>query len=148
MGYIGQIVCITLEIGLPCYYGERVRTSYEDLAQAIYKLKWYEQDIRFQRVFILFLKRAQKDTCLMAGGYIPITLRSFLGVTTILSLSIKLLSIFYSISRFRGSSTLSLLCFKIRCDCLKIADIHARSLQTTLCFRPINLLYIKLALAH
>lgn len=75
-----QFTSITLETCLPCYYGEKIRTVCDDLAKAIYNVKWYDQDLRFRRCYLLFLQRAQKEECLMAGNQIPVTLRSFFMV--------------------------------------------------------------------
>lgn len=76
----GQFISVTIETWLPCYYGEKIRTAHDDLAKAIYEVKWYEQDTRFRRYFVLFLLRAQKDAYLTAGNKIPVTLHSFFMV--------------------------------------------------------------------
>lgn len=78
--YVGYFLCITVESFIPCYFGERVVTVSNDLAKAIYNVKWYEQDIRFRKYFVLLLQRAQKEERLMAGNQIPISLRSFYEV--------------------------------------------------------------------
>lgn len=77
----GQLICIALQIVLPCYFGEKLRHAFQELSEVIYDLKWYEQDIKFQKIFILFLQRTQKEKCLMAGYQIPISLRSFMMVS-------------------------------------------------------------------
>lgn len=77
---LSQMNNFLLEIFLPCYYGEKVRTAFNDLAQAIYEIEWYDKDVRFQRYFVLFLQRAQRDQFFMAANWIPITLRSFFVV--------------------------------------------------------------------
>lgn len=94
-----QIASIVLEILLPCYFGEKVRTSFDDLSRSIYEIKWYEQDIRFRKHFVLFLQRVQEEECLMAGGLIPVTLQSFFEVT------LKLSIISFRLSKFFISGT-------------------------------------------
>lgn len=76
----GQLLCMSIEGLLPCYYGEKARTAFSELAESIYNMKWYEKDIKFRRAFIIYLQRAQKDVCLLAGNQIPITLTSYLWV--------------------------------------------------------------------
>lgn len=77
---VTQGITISLEVLLPCYYGEKLRSAFSDLAEGIYNMRWYEQNIRFRKHFVLLLQRAQKDEFLKAGNHIPITLQSFLTV--------------------------------------------------------------------
>lgn len=95
MRYFGQFVSITIETLLPCYYGEKIRTAQDELAMAIYEMKWYEQEIRFRRYFVLFLLRAQKDVFLMAGNQIPVNLKSFLKVFFIRDVLLVIIEFFF-----------------------------------------------------
>lgn len=78
--HTGQCICIVLETLMPCYFGEKVKTAGDDLAEAIYNVNWYEQNVKFRKYFVLFLQRAQQEQCLKAGDVIPITLQSFVKV--------------------------------------------------------------------
>lgn len=78
--YVCQFACIILQIWLPCYYGEKIRTACKDLSETIYEINWYEHDAEFRKHVVLFLQRSQEDQCLMAGNQIPVSFQSFLAV--------------------------------------------------------------------
>lgn len=75
-----QLVAITVETLLPCLYGERLKDVCDELAQAIYGVKWYEQDVRFCRHLLLFLVRVDKEEYVLAGNYIPVNIETFVKV--------------------------------------------------------------------
>lgn len=68
------------EVFFPCYLGNLIVESNENLATSIYFCNWVGQSIRFQKTLQTMIIRVNRENRLFAGTFIPITLESFLEV--------------------------------------------------------------------
>lgn len=75
--YVIHLLGITVELLCPCYFGNMLIESGEELERAIYDSNWYEQNIKFKKLLHVFLIRAQRETSLKAGHWIAVNLYSF-----------------------------------------------------------------------
>ncbi|XP_062139635.1 odorant receptor 2a [Drosophila sulfurigaster albostrigata] len=71
---------VTLEVFIICYFGDRMRTQSEALLNAFYACNWMDQNTRFKRNLIITLMRTQRPSYILAGGYIAVTLETFVQV--------------------------------------------------------------------
>lgn len=71
---------VTLEVFIICYFGDHVRTQSEALLDAFYASNWIDQLPQFRRNLIITLQRAQRPCFIYAGGYIAVTLETFVQV--------------------------------------------------------------------
>ncbi|KAH8292856.1 hypothetical protein KR044_001175, partial [Drosophila immigrans] len=71
---------VTLEVFIICYFGDRMRSQSEELLNAFYACNWTDQSRRFKRNLIFTLVRTQRPSYILAGGYIAVTLETFLQV--------------------------------------------------------------------
>lgn len=73
-------VAVTLEIFIICYFGDRMFTQSETLFDAFYACNWMDQLPQFKRNLIITLIRSQRPYLIYAGGYISVTLKTFVQV--------------------------------------------------------------------
>ncbi|KAH8386562.1 hypothetical protein KR093_001207, partial [Drosophila rubida] len=71
---------VTLEVFIICYFGDRMRSQSEALLNAFYACNWMDQHARFKRNLIITLVRTQRPSYIFAGGYIAVTLETFVQV--------------------------------------------------------------------
>lgn len=71
---------VTLEFLIICYFGDHLRTQSEALLDAFYACNWMDQLPEFRRNLIITLQRAQRPCYIYAGGYIVVTLETFVQV--------------------------------------------------------------------
>lgn len=71
---------VTLEVFIICYFGDQLRTQSEALREAFYDCNWMDQLPQFGRNLIVTLQRAQRPCYIYAGGYIAVTLETFVKV--------------------------------------------------------------------
>lgn len=72
---------VTLEFLIICYFGDHLRTQSEALLDAFYACNWIDQLPEFRRNLIITLQRAQRPCFIYAGGYIAVTLETFVQVS-------------------------------------------------------------------
>ncbi|XP_034480920.1 odorant receptor 2a [Drosophila innubila] len=73
-------IAVTLEVFIICYFGDRMRTQSEALLDAFYACNWMDQMPQFKRNLIITLMRTQRPSLICAGGYISVTLETFVQV--------------------------------------------------------------------
>lgn len=71
---------VTLEVFIICYFGDHLRTQSEALLEAFYSCNWMDQVPQFRRNLVITLQRAQRPCYIHAGGYIAVTLETFVQV--------------------------------------------------------------------
>ncbi|EDW82053.1 uncharacterized protein Dwil_GK18847 [Drosophila willistoni] len=71
---------VTLEIFIFCYFGDGLQAQSMALLNAFYSCNWMEQSLEFRRDLIIVMIRTQKVSYICAGGYIPLTLETFVQV--------------------------------------------------------------------
>ncbi|KAH8420658.1 hypothetical protein KR222_004636, partial [Zaprionus bogoriensis] len=71
---------VTLEVFIICYFGDGLRSQSEALLDAFYACNWIDQLPHFKRNLIITLQRAQRPCFIYAGGYIAVTLETFVQV--------------------------------------------------------------------
>lgn len=77
---IFHMFVIVSEVFFPCYLGDLVVDSNEDLATSIYFCNWVGQSTKFQKILQMMIMRGNREHRLFAGKFIPITIASFLEV--------------------------------------------------------------------
>ncbi|XP_030568248.1 odorant receptor 2a [Drosophila novamexicana] len=73
-------IAVTLEVFIICYFGDRMRGQSEKLCDAFYACNWVDQTPQFRRILIITLMTSQQTFCIYAGGYIAVTLKTFVQV--------------------------------------------------------------------
>lgn len=63
-----------------CFLADRFQTLSEKFADAAYATNWVDQDRAFRSAILLIIHRAQNCSLILAGGIVPINLRTFLSV--------------------------------------------------------------------
>lgn len=74
------LMCSTFQTFIPCYFADNMRYESEMLVNAIGCCNWVDQNLQFKRALLFFILRAQKPFKLLAGGYVPIALNTFLQI--------------------------------------------------------------------
>lgn len=75
--YATHLIFITWELLFPCYFGNMLIESGEELERAIYDCSWFEQTTRFRRLLHIFLIRTQCESSLKAGNWITVNHYTF-----------------------------------------------------------------------
>ncbi|CAD7090656.1 unnamed protein product [Hermetia illucens] len=81
--FISYLYCIgtmLIQILLPCYYGNEIIISSDQVSTAIYSSNWAEMPMHYKRLMFQFLERLKKPMVVSAGGYFPINLNTFMSV--------------------------------------------------------------------
>lgn len=79
------ILAVVVEIFPLCYYAQCLMDDSERLSQQIFHANWIAQDARFRKLLVFFMQRTQRVLELNAGKIFPITLGSFLNVSSLLN---------------------------------------------------------------
>lgn len=69
-----------LQTLIPCYYGDELHYENEKLAFALGDCNWVDQHKQFKKDLIFFTQNAQKPMMFLAGGCIPCSLDTFVGI--------------------------------------------------------------------
>lgn len=64
-----------------CYQATCLMDDSDQLSLAIFHCEWFEKDLRFRKMMIFFMMRAQTPITLTAMKLFPITLNTSLGVS-------------------------------------------------------------------
>ncbi|XP_040175507.1 putative odorant receptor 71a [Anopheles arabiensis] len=78
------MMSMTMQIGLPCYYGNEVTLKSYALTNAIYSSRWYDMPQSNRKSVQMFLVRTNKPFAVAAFGYFNFNLPAF---TTILNMA-------------------------------------------------------------
>lgn len=57
-----------LKIGLPCFFGQQMKTESEKILQALYDLPWYDFDLKIAKEVLIMMTRAKEDIKLRVRG--------------------------------------------------------------------------------
>lgn len=74
------LMCSTFQTLIPCYFADNMRYENEMLVNSIGSCNWVDQDEHFKKALLFFIQRAQKPLELLAGGYIPCSLNTFVQI--------------------------------------------------------------------
>ncbi|CAH1114513.1 unnamed protein product [Psylliodes chrysocephalus] len=77
------IFVITSEVFIFCYFGNEVITKHNELTNSAYHSEWRNCSKTFRKNLIFFMTRSQKTLRLLAGGYVTLSLETFVAVTNI-----------------------------------------------------------------
>ncbi|XP_068909813.1 odorant receptor 4-like [Tenebrio molitor] len=78
--------CVLLEIFLWCYYGNEIilkllcNLQSEQLTTSAFKSDWSDCNKEYKKDLLLFMIRSQRSLELYAGGYFPLSLRTFMAI--------------------------------------------------------------------
>ncbi|XP_055681858.1 odorant receptor 22c-like [Lutzomyia longipalpis] len=79
--YICLIGCIFCQLALFCLFGQKIHEKSERIFIDLYLTKWYEMDVKDQKILLLIMKMSQKTLGLKAGGMYAIDSSMFVQVT-------------------------------------------------------------------
>uniref|UniRef100_A0A240SXT5 Odorant receptor n=1 Tax=Lutzomyia longipalpis TaxID=7200 RepID=A0A240SXT5_LUTLO len=79
--YICLIGCIFCQLALFCLFGQKIHEKSERIFIDLYLTKWYEMDVKDQKILLLIMKMSQKTLGLKAGGIYAIDSSMFVQVT-------------------------------------------------------------------
>ncbi|RZC38331.1 7tm 6 domain containing protein [Asbolus verrucosus] len=85
--FVSTMLC---EIFLYCYYGTILYEESNTLTDAIYMGKWYEYDMKSQKVLLTLIERSKRPMIVTAGKILDLSLQTF---TTILRRAYSLLAV-------------------------------------------------------
>ncbi|XP_053674372.1 odorant receptor 4-like [Anopheles nili] len=71
------MLCFLIELLMLCVYGEDIVQSSEDVANAVYGCRWYEESKPFKRSILQILHRSQDPVILTAWKIWPIQMSTF-----------------------------------------------------------------------
>ena len=74
------MMSMTMQIGLPCYYGNEVTLKSYALTNAIYSSRWYNMPQSNRKSVQMFLVRTNKPFAVAAFGYFNFNLPAFTTV--------------------------------------------------------------------
>lgn len=66
--FFGFFLVMLLKIGLPCFFGQQMKTESEKILQALYDLPWYDFDLKIAKEVLIMMTRAKKDIQLRVRG--------------------------------------------------------------------------------
>ncbi|XP_059612685.1 odorant receptor 67c-like [Phlebotomus argentipes] len=74
-------VIVMGEIFIICFFGQLLKSSAEDISEALYMTKWYEMDVKDQKNALLLLMRFQRPVKIEAFGFGVISIYTFVQVS-------------------------------------------------------------------
>lgn len=74
------LICSTFETLLPCYFGDDLKHTSLLFVDSINRCNWLDQSLTFKKTLILFLCKAQKPMVVLAGGFIPCSMHTFITI--------------------------------------------------------------------
>ncbi|XP_054747314.1 putative odorant receptor 85d [Anastrepha obliqua] len=75
--------CSWVQIFLICYYAQGVLEASENISQAVYNHNWYDADLRYKKIILLIMQRAQKPAKLQATSLVTVTMSTMTGMLQI-----------------------------------------------------------------
>ncbi|XP_057672132.1 odorant receptor Or1-like [Diorhabda carinulata] len=86
--YLGYMIIYLLlllsDIFLPCYLGSAVFLKHQKLTNSAYHCEWINTDEKFKKNLLYFLTISQKDLKISAGGYVTLSIDTF--ITSVIKL--------------------------------------------------------------
>lgn len=83
--YFSLLIALSLQIYLPCYFGNEIITKSNELSTDIYKSNWRCFRRKHQNIIIIFMERLKRTVSVVVGGLFLLSLQTFTSVTLILS---------------------------------------------------------------
>lgn len=74
------LIAAAFQTFIPCLYGDNLHFENEKLAFAVGDCNWIEQNQQFKRDLIFFTQNAQKPLMVLAGGFIPCSMKTFVNI--------------------------------------------------------------------
>lgn len=74
------LIASTFETLVPCLFGDNLRHESEMLPMAIGECNWIDQHKKFKNDLIFFTQITQKPMRVLAGGYIPCSMTTFVSI--------------------------------------------------------------------
>nr|UTN00973.1 odorant receptor [Semanotus bifasciatus] len=71
---------LLVQLGLFCWFGDRIRTSSQDILYALYDCDWFSSSKRFKSALIVTMCRMQRPPSLTFGKFGPLTITSLVTV--------------------------------------------------------------------
>ena len=69
-----------LQIALPSVFADNLRHESENLVHQIYSCNWLDQSLKFKRMLIMTLQRAQDPLSITSVNFIPCSLNTHFGI--------------------------------------------------------------------
>ncbi|KAJ9598693.1 hypothetical protein L9F63_010642, partial [Diploptera punctata] len=66
---INYVMVLTLQILLPCWYGQKVIDQSERIKDAVYGCNWYEMSPRFRKALVFAIMRSNRPLVFSVGGF-------------------------------------------------------------------------------
>ncbi|KAK5643621.1 hypothetical protein RI129_007466 [Pyrocoelia pectoralis] len=74
------LVAIELQIGLYCFFGNKVTIMGEDISLALYEGDWLSANRSFKKSMLITMLRMKKPIYLTMGKFSPLTLSTFVTI--------------------------------------------------------------------
>lgn len=71
---------MALQIFFPCYLGNNIVTTSNDLPTEMYKSNWIQFDQKQKQIVSIFLERTKRNSSIVAGNLFILNLQTFLSV--------------------------------------------------------------------
>lgn len=72
----------TANLFLYCFFGAMATESYEQMAECLYKSKWYERPTHLQKYFIIMIGNMQRPLCYHGFGLAILNLQTYSTVNS------------------------------------------------------------------
>ncbi|XP_052835037.1 putative odorant receptor 85d [Drosophila gunungcola] len=80
------LFCAMVQVFMIATYAQRLIDASEQIGQAVYNHDWYNANLRYRKMLVLIVKRAQQPSCLKATMFLSVSL---VTVADLLQLSYK-----------------------------------------------------------
>ena len=74
------LISSTFETLIPCLFGDNLHYENEQFVNAVSSCNWVDQKKEFKEALIFFIRRSQKPLKILAGGYIPCSINTFVQI--------------------------------------------------------------------
>lgn len=68
------------EIFLPCFFGNEIILSSDNLSYCLFSSDWVEQTITYKKKMIIFAERLKRPIVITAGKFVKLSLITFTSV--------------------------------------------------------------------
>uniref|UniRef100_T1GVC6 Odorant receptor n=1 Tax=Megaselia scalaris TaxID=36166 RepID=T1GVC6_MEGSC len=80
--YILFLSANLLQVWIVCYYGNKLSDSSFNVSQACYNQRWYNADLKYKKLLLVIMIRAQKSTILKPPTFQPTSRELFKDILT------------------------------------------------------------------
>lgn len=78
--FINYAIVMSLQIYLPCYYGNEVTINSNNLTNALYKSNWINMDIQTKKLIYIYMELLKRPVVIKAGNFFYIGLDVFVRI--------------------------------------------------------------------